>query len=122
MEKTLTIETIEHEDGTLEEKKVKFASRGSTPMRYRMQFGSDFFIDLMKLEALENLSDDPTYEELKGIDMDVIYNITWALAKTADNTIPEPLEWLDQFEQFPLMDIIPEIQGLITHSLGTKKK
>lgn len=122
MEKTITIYTIEKEDGTTEEVKAKFASRGSTPMRYNMQFGSDFFIDLMKLEALEKLSQNPTYEELKGLNMDVIYNITWALAKTADPTIPEPLEWLDQFEQFPLMEIVPDINELIRHSLGTKKK
>ena len=114
MEKTIEI------DG----KKVRFESKGSTPLRYKKQFGSDFFMDLMKLESLTKLKKNkqPTYEDLKELDMEVFYNICWILAKTSDNTIPEPLDWLDTFEVFPLMEILPELQELMTSSLQTSKK
>lgn len=103
-------------------KKVRFESKGSTPLRYKKQFGSDFLVDIMKLSQLGKLSNNATYEELKSLDTEVFYNIVWVLAKTADPDIPEPFEWLDEFEAFPLMEIIPQLQELITSSLQSKKK
>ena len=46
MEKTITI------DG----KQVRFKSNGATPLRYKAQFGKDYFKEIMKLAALENIS------------------------------------------------------------------
>lgn len=114
MEKTIEI------DG----KKIKFESKGSTPLRYKKQFGNDFFVDLMKMESLTKLKNkkQPSYEDLKSLDMEVFYNICWTLAKTADNSIPEPLEWLDTFEEFPLFEIIPKLQELLASSLKSGKK
>jgi hypothetical protein len=112
MQKTITI------DG----KKVQFESKGSTPLRYKKQFGSDFLVDIMKLSQLAKLSKDPSYEELKALDTEVFYNIVWVLAKTANPEIKEPFEWLDEFDEFPLMEIIPELQDMITSSLQSKKK
>jgi len=104
--------------------KVKFESRGSTPLRYKKQFNRDFFVDLMKMEGLIKIKNKktPSYEDLKSLDMEVFYNICWTLAKTADNSISEPLEWLDTFEEFPLMEILPELQELMMSSLSSKKK
>lgn len=116
MEKTLTI------DG----QQVNFKSTAATPMRYKAQFGSDFFADLMKMapmiEAAESGGEDMSLEALRTIDFEVFYNMIWTLAKTADNTIPEPIEWLDGFDVFPLMEIIPELQGLMMSSFGTNVK
>lgn len=112
MEKTLTI------DG----KKVKFESKGSTPLRYKKQFHADFLVDIMKMQSLAKIGKNPTYEQLKELDTEVFYNIVWVLAKTADNKISEPLEWLDTFNEFPLMEILPELQDLIMGSLQSKKK
>lgn len=113
MEKTLTI------DG----KQVRFKSTGATPLRYKTQFGTDFFADLMKMEKLSKIKNkkQPSYEDVKSLDMEVFYNICWVLAKTADKSIPEPLEWLDTFDEFPLMEILPELQELISGSLQSKK-
>jgi hypothetical protein len=44
------------------------------------------------------------------------------LAKTANPSIPDPITWLDQFDEFPLMEIIPELQDLIIASIQSKKK
>lgn len=118
MEKTLTI------DG----KQIRFKSTAATLIRYKTQFGRDFFADLLQMYPLMQLKSDGVdtdnldYQTLKHIDFEVLYNICWVLAKTADKSIPEPVEWLDEFDEFPIMDILPELQDLITNSLGTTKK
>lgn len=116
MEKTLTI------DG----KQVKFKSTAATPLRYKAQFGRDFFTDIIKLHKLKKvkLKDDegePNYEAFELIDFDFFYNIVWALAKSGDNGIGDPITWLDGFEEFPLMEILPELQDLMAHSIKGKK-
>lgn len=113
MEKTLTI------DG----KKVSFKSTGATPLRYKNQFHRDFLVDILKMEGLAKLGNKKTtYKELQELDTEVFYNLVWVLAKTADSSIPEPLEWLDGFDSFPLMEILPELQDLISNSLQSTKK
>lgn len=113
MEKTLTI------DG----KEVRFKSTAATPLRYKAQFGKDYFAEIMKMGDLTNIKTSKlSYKDLQKVDFETFYNIIWVLAKTAKKDIPEPLEWLDTFDEFPLMEIIPEVQDLITASLQSKKK
>lgn len=114
MEKTVQI------DG----KSIRFKSTGATPLRYKAQFHKDFFVEILKLNSLKKLKvgEDLKPEDVQHVDFDVLYNITWVLAKTADDKIPEPFSWLDGFSEFPLMDIIVQIQDLISSSLQAKKK
>lgn len=108
MEKTIVI------DG----KNVVFKSTGATPLRYKQQFGKDFFAELAKMEKAFNTKED-SYESL---DFEAFYNIAWTLAKTADKEIASPLEWLDTFDEFPIVDIIPELQDILARMLNSKKK
>ena len=113
MEKTIEIDN----------KQVNFKSTAATPLRYKAQFHKDYFAEIMKLEGLGKVKKGKIDSEvLQNADFEVFYNIIWVLAKTADRTIPEPIEWLDGFEEFPLFEIIPQIQDLITASIQTKKK
>lgn len=113
MEKTIEIDN----------KKIRFKSTAATPLRYKSQFGKDFFIDIMKMSALEGLNSKKiNLDKIDKLDFEVFYNIIWVLAKTADKAIPEPIVWLDKFEEFPLFEIIPELQDLILASIQTKKK
>lgn len=116
MEKTIEI------DG----KQIQFKSTGATPLRYKAQFGKDYFAEIMKLGSLEKLSgkkkEELTSNDLEGLDLEVFYNIAWVMAKTANKDIPDPITWLDEFETFPMLEIIPELQDMITASLQTKKK
>ena len=116
MEKTLTI------DG----REVRFKSTAATSLRYKAQFGRDLFADLLKMSKIADVlsnaeSEEMSYEELEKIDFELFYNIIWVLAKTADKSIPEPLEWLDTFSEFPINDILPELQDLLTASFQGKK-
>lgn len=114
MEKTLTI------DG----KQVRFKSTAATVLRYKAQFGRDLFADLIKMASITSdvkESDELSYEQLQQLDFELFYNIIWVLAKTADKSIPEPIEWLDTFSEFPINEILPELQDLLTASLQGKK-
>lgn len=115
MEKTLTI------DG----RDVRFKSTAATPIRYKAQFQSDYFADILRMHALTKLNidgDELNYDVLRHLDLEVFYNILWAMAKTADKSIPDPLTWLDEFDEFPLFDIIQEAQELIMKNLQSSKK
>jgi hypothetical protein len=113
---------------TIDNKQVTFKSTAGTVRRYRNQFGQDFFADIVKMYPLmKTLSsgaemDKLAYEDMKQLDFSAFENIAWALAKTADNSIKSPDAWFDDFDSFPIADILPEIQELIFHSLQGKKK
>lgn len=115
MEKTIEI------DG----KKIRFKSNGATPLRYKAQFGQDYFKEILKLAPLAKLkgkAQNIKIEDFSLLDFDVFFNIAWIMAKTADPTIPEPMEWLEQFEEFPMAEIIPELQDMMAASFMTSKK
>ena len=101
MEKILTI------DG----RQVKFKSTGAFLLRYKAQFGRDAIQDIFRLQdAIDESGELVNYEAL---DLEVFYNLVWTLAKTADPSIPPPMEWLDSFSEFPVVDIIPEVVDMI---------
>lgn len=110
MEKTITI------DG----KQVRFKSTGATPLRYQTQFGRSFFRDLMGLyEGGSKKKVDAN--DWSKINFEMFYYIAWTLAKTADPSIPEPMEWLDSFDEFPIGEIATELQEMLTQTLQSKK-
>ena len=113
-------------------RQVKFKSTGAFLLRYKQQFKRDALKDIYKLqESIVEKKDEEgnMVQELVNIDaldLEVFYNLAWTLAKTADPNILPPMEWLDEFSEFPLLDIIPELVDLIfsciTSSVESKKK
>lgn len=126
MEKTIII------DG----QSIQLKSTAATPLRYKAQFKRDFFSELLKLAKLfagqEGTSEDVkedgidlskiSWEALDHLDFEVFYNFVWVLAKSADHSIPDPLDWLDQFDEFPIKEIFPQITDLLSSSIQSKKK
>ena len=110
MEKQLTI------DG----RQVKFKSTGAFLLRYKAQFGRDALQDIIKLQ--EALGENSEVKNISALDLEVFYNLIWTLAKTADPDIEPPMEWLDSFSTFPLMDILPELMDMIFGCLGSTVK
>jgi len=113
MEKILTI------DG----RQVKFKSTGAFLLRYKAQFCRDALQDIFKLQAA---IDGNQIKDIDALNLEAIYDLVWTLAKTADPTIKPPMEWLDEFSEFPLMDIVPEVTDMIfscmTSTVPSKKK
>ena len=43
-------------------------------------------------------------KDLEEIEMETLYNVVWSLAKNADKTIKDPVEFFDEFESLPILD------------------
>ncbi|MCI0766062.1 hypothetical protein [Bacillus sp. TL12] len=120
MEKTIVI------DG----KQVRLKSTAATVKRYKAQFRRDLFADMMKLGVIGNISSqdgtqnpvDISNFDFSKVDFEVIYDLVWLYAKTANPSIPDPITWLDGFDEFPIYDIMPEIDDMIESTMGAKKK
>ena len=103
MEKTIQI------DG----KNITFRCTAGTLRRYRNQFGREFFADLAKLTEAENGSfDNFTFAPIE--------DIIWVMAKTADDSIPEPDVWYDGFDDFSLVDVFTSLEDLLLQTLKRK--
>lgn len=128
MEKIINIEGVD----------LKLNNQAAWTMEYKDQFGKDIVPVLMPLvsamvEGLASVISDTdgtslTAKEIaeafqgRAVDIllpmyqvefvDIIINVTWAMAKCADENIPEPKRWIRQFEKFPIDIIGPEIYDL----------
>lgn len=106
-------------------RQVKFKSTGAYLLKYKAQFGRDALQDIFKLEGAID-KETKKIVDIEALNLEVFYNLVWTLAKTADPTIPPPMEWLDGFSEFPLADIIPEVIDMITSCMqstsSSKKK
>ena len=117
-------------------------------MVYRDQFGQDIIPSLMPLlagvvdmvsgiietagdkkefsmETIAELSESGKLEEaiIKAASAEFVdfINITWALAKNANDSIPEPREWVKQFDEFPVDVIGPEVFKLVFKGMVSSK-
>ena len=122
------------------DKKIRLNNATKWMLVYRKQFNRDILPTLMPLmaSALDvfngllnetGLSEDVGAEDiLKVLDGDTfidalihlgtfevvdLIDITWSLAKTADEDIPDPETWVEDLDSFPLDVIIPAVFGLI---------
>lgn len=112
---------------TIDGKEILFKSNGAVAKRYMMQFQRDMLKDILSLGVTEKKFDDMTENEKvvwmrDNIDFNMFYDIAWVFAKTANNTIPDPLSWLETFDEFPILEIIEPLQGLLEKTIGSKKK
>lgn len=105
-------------------KEIKMKSTAGTMMRYRNNFNRDFIKDLVKLQG--KLGDKlEKGEEFEALDLDLFEKIAWCMAKTADNSIPDIEHWLDEFDTFDIMQVLPELMNLLVanmEQINDKKK
>ena len=116
-------------------------------MEYRDQFGKDIVPALMPILAslMEGVStiisesgnNEVTMADIadavQGRSMDVllpmfqvefvdtIVNVTWAMAKAADENIEPPKRWVRQFEEFPLDVVVPAVYELVLKGFVSSK-
>lgn len=105
-------------------KQIKMKSTAGTMMRYRNNFNRDFIKDLVNLQG--KLADKiEKGKEFEALDLDIFEKIAWCMAKTADNSIPDIENWLDEFETFDIMQVLPELMNLLVanmEQINDKKK
>ena len=102
MEKTIQI------DG----KNITFRCTAATLRRYRNQFNREFLADLSKFVNVK--------EDMSDFSFEPFENVVWAMAKTADNSIPDVQTWLDSFTDFSVIDVFTQLQDIIINSLKSK--
>ena len=131
----------------IEGKELKLNNQVAWTMEYKDQFGRDIVPVIMPMvsaivEGLASvISENETAEisakqiseAFQGRSMeillpmfqvefvDIIINVTWALAKCADETIPEPKKGIRQFDSFPLDIIVPEVYQLVMQGFVSSK-
>ena len=125
---------------------VKLSNNISWAMEYRDQFGKDIVQEHIPMlasitEMLASLVDENTQtisvaDILRGLEgrsldimlplmqtefMDIIISVTWAMAKTADETIDPPKQWVKQFDEFPLDVVAPTIYEMALKGMISSK-
>lgn len=99
---------------------------------YQERFGHDVIPDLVPaidtvidmVTGLVNgseIDESDLGDKLYGMEVTTITNIIWALAKNADDDIPDVKEWLDEHD-LPLADVVPEIADILVKSMVSSKK
>ena len=128
-------------------KEVKLNNNVAWTMEYKDQFGEDILPVILPLCAsvIETVSTivaetgkvemtiADLAEALQGRTMDIllpafqvemvkiIVNVTWAMAKAADEDIEPPKQWVKQFDEFPLDTIVPAVYSLALKGFVSSK-
>lgn len=125
---------------------VRLSNNVAWVMEYRDQFGKDILPAIMPLittvsegistvlsEAGTDITIESLSEAINGRVMDVllplyqaefvdlVINVTWAMAKAADEDIEPPKKWVRQFDTFPLDVIGPAIFDLVIKGFVSSK-
>ena len=123
----------------IDRKEVQFKASASFPLVYKANFNTDILALILPLlsEILDGLGDDAIVdgkivvtpsvlssmlENVYSLEFVDIMHLLWTLAKCADDTIPEPIKWFGQFDEFPVADIGKEVFPMLFDSLISKKK
>lgn len=96
---------------TIEGKQIPMKATGRTARLYARYFNKDFISSFLQLKKLADgeTADTAVFEE-----------IAWTLAKTANESIPEIDEWLDQFDSpLSIFKKAKDVLSVIDKSFGT---
>ena len=72
-------------------------------------------------EALQGRTMDVLLPMFQVEFVDTIINVTWAMAKAADESILPPKQWVRQFEEFPLDVVGPAVYDLVIRGFVSSK-
>lgn len=133
---------------TLGKQKVKLDNTVGWTLIYRDQFGRDIVPSLMPLlmsvldviggiigevgtkksigiEEVANVIGSNAYVDamvhLSGLEITDVLNITWAMAKNANEDLDDPNTWVRGLDTFPLDEVGPVLFDLITRTFMSSK-
>ena len=73
------------------------------------------------LEVLDGETFINALSHFAGLEFVDLINITWAMAKAYDDSLPEPRVWVKDFDEFPVDEIAPEVAKLVFTGLVSTK-
>ena len=126
---------------------VRLNNNVAWTMEYRDQFGKDIVPALMPvlaslMEGVSTIISESGSNEVAMADIadaiqgramevllpmfqvefvDIVINVTWAMAKAADENIAPPKQWVKQFETFPLDVVAPAVYDLVLKGFVSSK-
>lgn len=77
------------------------------------------FEDLINVLDADEITDAVIH--MSGFELTELVNITWALAKAADENLPEPKIWRRSLDDFPVDKVVPEIAQMIISGSSSLK-
>lgn len=105
-------------------KKIPFRCSSITLAIYKKQFKRELYKDILKLEEGEKLIGLNTLKsgDLNLNELEIYHHIAWAFAKTANHKVPSPYKWLENFELFPIYEVLPQLQDLLLKAIKLNTK
>lgn len=124
---------------------VKLDNNAAWAMEYRDQFGKDILPVILPMGAsiaemlatvassAEDLSVRSLAEAIEGRTMeilmpmfqvemvDILINVTWAMAKVADESIDPPKKWIRRFDSFPIDVVAPAVYDMAMKGFMSSK-
>ena len=127
---------------------VRLNNNVAWTMEYRDQFGKDILPAIMPLlasmiegvstvvaeaneagemttssiaEAIEGRTMDVLLPMFQAEFVDLVINVTWAMAKVADESIDPPKRWVRQFDSFPLDVVGPVVYDMVLKGFVSSK-
>ncbi len=88
---------------------IKLKATTGSLLRYRQQFGKDMLKDLFEIHNSGELN------------FEVILNLLWSLAKTADDKIPDPITFFDEISFVDLSELAELLCEVIFDSFGVSE-
>ena len=111
--------------------KIPFRATMRTLLIYKRQTGREYLSDAAELRKIIRTGEDgkPLLDangkpiiDLAALNTEALCGVAWAMAKTADNSIPPMDDWLDQFSEFPMLEILTDLFPLMSATLRIDRK
>lgn len=111
--------------------KIRFCATMRTMLIYKRQTGREYLADAAELRNIIKTDADgkPLTDQngkpivnLAALNTESLCGVAWAMAKTADGSIPPMEEWLDQFDEFPMLTILSELFPLMSAAMKADRK
>ncbi len=111
------IKTITLDEG----KEIRLSDSAAFLLVYKAQFGREPIQDLLKVQQAFTVKEGEeldTLDAMQKFDMEIIYNIAWALAKVGNTTIKDPIKFYSEFGDFKPIEHINDILDMALRSLS----
>lgn len=104
----------------LEDKELKLSSAAAFLLVYKQQFKREPLKDIMEIsENMEVVDEKNSTELIANLDLEVVYNLAWALAKTANySKVNDPISFYIENENFKPIEHIDTIISMALTSIS----
>lgn len=120
----------------IDNKEVEFKASASIVYKFKNYFNKDLLKILMPLlkdmiplmyaktneDGLPDVPQEQLFALIEKIELTDVLSIIWIMAKTADKTIKDPEDWYDDFEVFPVNEVMTKLMPVLFKSVLTTEE